>query len=273
MDSDADRRVAVAEQAARAGALVASERFRTGLDFETKDGPTDVVTQADRDAQGTAAEVIASSFPGETIVGEEGDAEKHVPADGPVWVIDPIDGTNNYVADIPIWTTSVAAVVDGEPFGAANVAPAMDATYLVGPDGFTFNGDPAVVSERTEPEASTLAPVLWWPRDERAEYCEVACRIVDRFDDMRRFGSTQLALSFVATGALDGAINTVASDPWDTIAGVAMIREAGGTVTDVAGDRWRHDSDGLVASNGRIHDAVLEAAQEARATVRNVSDR
>jgi myo-inositol-1(or 4)-monophosphatase len=66
----------------------------------------------------------------------------------------------------------------------------------------------------------------------------------------------------VADGQLDGVLTNVRANPWDSVAGVQMVRAAGGTVTDLAGDPWRHDSRGLVASNGAVHDAVLEAARE-----------
>ena len=62
-------------------------------------------------------------------------------------------------------------------------------------------------------------------------------------------------------GAIEGVITNVDTHPWDTVAGVHLVRSAGGTVTDLSGDRWRHDSNGLVASNGHVHDAVLEAAR------------
>ncbi|MCL7417980.1 MAG: inositol monophosphatase, partial [Halalkalicoccus sp.] len=115
---DLATRAAVAERAARAGGDLALSRFRDDIAVETKDGKTDVVTQADRDAQNRAIEVIREQFPSDAIVGEEEDALKEVPAEGPAWVIDPIDGTSNFVRDVPIWASSVAATIDGEPVAA-----------------------------------------------------------------------------------------------------------------------------------------------------------
>jgi len=74
-------------------------------------------------------------------------------------------------------------------------------------------------------------------------------------------GCAQAVLSMVASGALDGVITNVQANPWDSVAGVHLIREAGGTVTDIHGDPWRHDSTGIVASNGLIHDEVLAATR------------
>lgn len=255
-------RVATAERAARAGADVAHRTYRTGIDVETKDGKTDVVTQSDRDAQRRVIEVIHETYPDDAIVGEEDDELKEVPESGACWVIDPIDGTNNYVRDIPIWATSVAAVVDGEAVAAANILPAFGDAFLSGPDGATLNGEPISVSTATDPDVFTVAPTIWWDFDERVEYGRACQAIVDRFGDMRRFGCAQAVLSMVAAGQLEGAITNVGCNPWDSVAGVHLIRQAGGTVTDVHGDRWVPHCEGLVASNGTIHDTFVEAAQE-----------
>ncbi|WP_265111824.1 inositol monophosphatase family protein [Halosolutus halophilus] len=262
---DARRRTEVAVRAASAGSEIAADAFRSGIAVETKDGKTDVVTQADRDAQTTVVEVLRERFPEDPIVGEEADALKQVPDTGPAWIVDPIDGTNNYVDGVRVFGTAVAAVVDGEPAAGASVFPALDDAYRVGPDGAFRNDDPLSVSDRTDPETATVCPTFWWDYDERDQYAAATRAIVTRFADMRRFGCAQLELAMVAAGALDGAVTNLVMNPWDSVAGVHMIREAGGTVTDLAGDRWRHDSTGLVASNGEIHDELLAVAREAAA--------
>ena len=277
MTDDIDR-VALAKRAATAGSEVAAEGFRQGLAVETKDGKTDVVTEADRESQRSVIEVIREECPDDAIVGEEsvpprgtedanGDAPraedelKEVPESGDAWIIDPIDGTNNYVRDVPLWATSVAAVRDGEPVAAANVCPALGDTFRAGPEGTTFNGEQVAVSDETDPEAFVVAPTIWWDFDHREEYAAVCRGIVERFGDMRRWGCAQLTLGMVAAGMLEGTLTNVAPYPWDTVAGVYMVRQAGGTVTDLDGERWRHDSTGLVASNGEAHDELLAAAR------------
>ena len=265
MTEDARARADVALAAARAGAAVAESRFRTGIDVETKDGKTDVVTQADRDAQDAVVDVIRERFDADAVVGEEHDELKRVPEAGPAWVIDPIDGTNNYVSGMRSWATSVAAVVDGEPVAAATIAPALDDAYVVGPEGARRNGDEVAVAAEADPERLAAAPTIWWDFDRRAEYAAACRAAVERFGDVRRFGCAQLALAHVAEGAIGGAFTNVRANPWDTIAGVLLVREAGGRVTDLDGERWRHDARGLVASNGAVHDAVLEAARAADA--------
>ncbi len=261
MEDDARERESVAVHAAEAGSAVAREAFRTDLSVDTKADKTDVVTPADHRAQARVTEVIREAYPDEPIVGEEDDERTRVPEAGPAWIVDPIDGTNNYVRGIGEWATSVAAVVDGDPVAAANVMPSVGDTYVLGPDGARLNGDPVAVSERTDPETFVVVPTVFWERDRRGEYARAVREIVERFGDMRRFGCAQACLSRVAAGALEGAITNVETNPWDTVAGVGMVRAAGGVVTDLEGERWRHDSTGLVASNGRAHDRLLAAAR------------
>ncbi|MFC3476880.1 inositol monophosphatase family protein [Halobacterium litoreum] len=259
-----DDYVSVAERAARAGGEVAHEAFRTGIPVETKSGKTDVVTQADRNAQRRVIEVVRETHTEDAIVGEEEDELKSVPDAGAAWIIDPIDGTNNYVRDIQYWATSVAAVEDRETLAAANHLPALGDTYVAGSDGVTLNGEPVSVSDKDDPEAFVVAPTIWWDFDRRDEYADACAAIVNRFGDMRRYGCAQAALSMVAAGQLEATITNVHANPWDTVAGVHMVRQAGGVVTDVHGDRWEPDCEGLVASNGEAHDVVLDVTREIR---------
>lgn len=294
---DLTRRAEVAERAARAGGDLALSRFRDDIAVETKDGKTDVVTQADRDAQSKVIEVIKEEFPNDAIVGEEDsvehsstgrasgqrggstastemakpspgpraeDALKTVPDEGAAWVIDPIDGTNNFVRDISCWATSVAAVIDGEPVAATNAMPAIDDYYVANDEETWLNGDLMRVSDRTDPEICTVSPTLWWDFDHREEYSRAVRAIVERFGDMRRFGCAQATLGMVSTGALDGTLSDLRPNPWDTVAGVHLVRNAGGKATDLDGERWRHNSQGLVVSNGHVHETVLEAVRAVR---------
>lgn len=257
----ADERADCALHAARTGAAIAAESFRTTLDVETKDGKTDVVTQVDRNAQVAVIDTIHEQFPDDPVVGEEEDELKEVPESGPTWIVDPIDGTNNYVRGLRVFGTAVAAVIDGEPVAGATVLPALGDTYHIGPSGVYRNDREISVSETADPEAATVSPTFWWDFDARDQYAAATREVVERFGDMRRFGSAQATLAMVASGALDGTMTNLPTNSWDTVAGVAMIREAGGTVTDLEGERWSHDSVGLVASNGAIHEELLEATQ------------
>ena len=250
-------------RAAEAGGSVALESFRGDVTVETKSGKTDVVTQADRDAQRRVTATIREAFPSDPVVGEEDEEASAVPEEGPAWIVDPIDGTNNYVRDVPVWTTSVAATVDGEAVAGASVCPALGDTFLLENGTARVDGEVVSVSDRTDPETFAVAPTMWWELDRREEYVGICQGILERFGDMRRYDSAQYALALCATGALDAVVTNVEAFPWDSVVGVGLVEAAGGVVTDIHGDPWRHDSTGLVASNGRAHDAVLAAAREA----------
>jgi myo-inositol-1(or 4)-monophosphatase len=264
--ADLESRAEIAAASARAGAEVAVGSFRTELEIEHKSGKTDVVTRADRRAQEAVVDRIRSSDTDATVVGEENDTAQAVPGSGTVWVVDPIDGTNNFVRGDRYWATSVACLVDGDPVAAANVLPALGDSYVGTPEGVTLNGDPVSVSDRSDPDRFAVVPTVWWGFDRREEYAAVLEAIVGRFGDLRRVGSAQASLSLLAGGTYEGVFTTVDAPAWDTVAGAALVRWAGGTVTDLDGGAWHHDTPGLVASNGRAHDELLAAAREATRT-------
>ncbi len=254
-------RPALVERAASEGAGVAHRLFREGIDVETKDGKTDVVTEADRNAQRRVIEVIREGFPDDAVVGEEEDELKEVPAEGYAWVIDPIDGTHNYVRNVRIWATAVAVVEDGEPIAAANVLPALGDIYTAVDEG-TYRDDASVsVSDVTDPEAGVVSPTVWWDFDHRDEFDTICHEISHRFGDIRRYGSAQATLSYVACGSLDATVTNVECNPWDVVGGVHLVRQAGGTVTDLNGDRWEPGATGMVASNGHLHEEALETVR------------
>ncbi|WP_276257549.1 inositol monophosphatase family protein [Haloglomus litoreum] len=256
-------RARAADAAARAGAAVAAEAFRTDIAVEAKTNATDFVTEADRDAQAAVVTALRErGFEGPVVGEEEADeVVDAVPETGPAWVVDPIDGTNNFVRGVPVWTTSVAAVVDGAAVAGASAAPMLEDVFVADGTAAWLNDQPMAVSERTDPAEFAVAPTLWWGHDRRAEFAAACREIVERFDDLRRFGTVQYSLAAVAMGALEGAITNVRGAPWDTVAGAHLVERAGGTVTDIHGEPWRHDAQGLVASNGEAHDEVLAAAR------------
>ncbi|EMA11852.1 myo-inositol-1(or 4)-monophosphatase [Haloarcula quadrata] len=274
--TDASHRAAVAERAARAGGVVAREQFRGDLSVDSKANKNDLVTETDRDAQRQVVATIRAEFPDDrflceedlsTRAGPEADREPEavdsVPDSGSLWVIDPIDGTANYVRGMRLWGTAVSAIVDGEPVASVTYLPSYGDLYAAGPESGTRGGTELAVSGRTDPETFAVAPVGWWDRDDRDEFGRLCSAVGDRFGDIRRLGSFQATLAHVADGALEGLVCTRPMAPWDTLAGVHMVRQAGGMVTDLDGEPWTHDSDSVVASNGEAHEAFVAAGNEA----------
>jgi myo-inositol-1(or 4)-monophosphatase len=267
---DTRERVAVAERAARAGGVVARGLFRQPVDVATKGDKTDLVTEADRDAQQQVIATVQQAFPKDafvceeevSLVGEGVDDREGVPETGPAWVVDPIDGTANFVRGLRFWCTSVAAVRDGEAVGVASYLPVAEDVYAAGPESVTHNGEPMSVSEETDPEAFTVGVTGLTPAS--AEGAAVLTATAERFGDVRRLGSMQGTLALVAAGRLDATVVPERAHPWDSIAGAYLVERAGGTVTDPEGEPWHHDSPGLVVSNGRAHDEVLAAVRTDR---------
>lgn len=281
--SDARQRAALTERAVRAGGAVARDVFRGELTIETKANKNDLVTDADREAQRQVVHTIVQEFPNEAFLTEEsfenpggedtpdapkpiqraGEVVDSVPETGPCWVVDPIDGTANFARGIRLWTTSVAAVDGGETVAAATYLPSLQDIYTAGPDSATRNGETLVTSQRDDPETFAVGLVGYWAGDRSEQFGSLAREVAARFGDSRRFGSFQATLAMVASGELDAAVTTEPITAWDTLAGVKLVEAAGGTVTDPDGSAWSAETDGLVASNGRTHDAVVDSIQAA----------
>ncbi|WP_323174261.1 inositol monophosphatase [Natrialba sp. PRR66] len=253
-----------AYEAAIAGSEIAHERFRTDLDVATKNSKMDFVTEADTETQHRVIEVVRDAYPDATIVGEEEDELKSVPEDGNAWVIDPIDGTTNFVRGVPLWTTTVAAVRDHETVAAVTVAPALGETFVADSADATLNDEPISVSEQADLERFVVAPILRYGSERDRQFGNLLRESILEFGDLRRFGCAQVTLAMVARGTLDAAVSPQPEpNPWDTIAGIALVERAGGVVTDIEGNPWKPGCEGLVASNGNAHDEIVERVRAA----------
>jgi myo-inositol-1(or 4)-monophosphatase len=222
----------------------------------------DVVTTADTNAQRAVTESIRDRFHTDIVVGEEGDARKTIPETGFAWVIDPIDGTYNFVRGLPTWSTAVALTVDGETVAAATIAPAMEWCYLLQDGTATCDGASIQVANRRDPETFAVAYTVLPELGDRDHYGAGVASMLERFGEVRRVGSLQLVLALVANGVLDGAVTDAQVNPWDSVGGVGLVRAAGGVVTDLTGEPWTHNSTGLVASAGTAHESLLTIGQQ-----------
>ncbi|ELY92283.1 inositol monophosphatase family protein [Natrialba taiwanensis] len=253
-----------AYEAAIAGSEIAHERFRTDLDIATKNSKMDFVTEADTETQHRVIEVVRDAYPDATIVGEEEDELKSVPEDGNAWVIDPIDGTTNFVRGVPLWTTTVAAVRDHETVAAVTVAPALGETFVADSTDATLNDEPISVSDQADLERFVVAPILRYGSERDRQFGTLLRESILEFGDLRRFGCAQVTLAMVARGTLDAAVSPQPEpNPWDTIAGIALVERAGGVVTDLEGNPWKPGCEGLVASNGSVHAEIVERVRAA----------
>jgi myo-inositol-1(or 4)-monophosphatase len=247
-----------AEEAARIGAAVL-EDWRTRFSVREK-AHADLVTEADHASQQAIRDYIGARFPDHAFLGEEDPEAKagRVSADTPTWIVDPLDGTANYVHDVPAYCVSVGLLVAGTPAVGAVYDPRQAEMFSAASgQGATLNGKPLRVSAIDELRRALLA--TGFPPDPECQERNLKWWRVftGKAQALRRTGSTALNLAYVAAGRFDGywAFDNYA---WDVAAGIVVVREAGGIVTCADGsaaDTFRPD---IVAANPHIHPAMVD---------------
>ena len=243
-----DLRKLATEIALEAGALLA-ERLRTATELdETKSSATDMVTQVDRDAEALLVGRIRAERPDDAILGEEGG--ETAGTSGVRWVLDPLDGTTNYLYGYPAFAVSVAAEVDGETaVGAVHDASRGETFVAIRGHGATVDGRPAAVSGKTDLSTALVGTGFAYRRDDRAAQAALLPRVLPAVRDIRRAGAAALDLCWVGCGRLDGFYER-GLQPWDLAAGALVVREAGGLTTRLA--------DGTVVAAGPgVFDALV----------------
>ncbi|MFN2388293.1 MAG: inositol monophosphatase family protein [Actinomycetota bacterium] len=240
------------EGARRAGALLLERFAAPARGVAAKSTPTDPVSDADRDSEALLLGVIARARPGDGILAEEGGSERS--STGLTWVVDPLDGTVNFLYGRPDWAVSIA-VEDGEgPVAGVVFQPVADELFAARRGGGSFlNGRPVRVSDVGELSSALIGTGFSYSAEVRARQAETAQRVLPRVRDIRRAGSAALDLAALACGRLDGFFEAPMG-PWDRAAGVLLIREAGGIVSDlpapVGPDR------GVIAAGPTLHDPL-----------------
>ena len=234
----------------------------------SKKGPIDLVTEVDVKVETMFRQLMAERFPSHAVQAEELSSEdRAVNARSPYcWVFDPLDGTVNYAHGLPIFCASLALEIDGTPHGAAVYDPVRQELYTAQRGaGACLNGVPIRVSS-----AESLVDAMLctgFPYDVHNTADEVIGlfgAFVGRARAVRRLGSAALDLCYVAAGRLDGFWEQ-RLHPWDVAAGALLITEAGGWITNMRGRLFQSREGEVLASNGRIHDAMMEPIQAFRA--------
>lgn len=251
----------VAVEAARRGAAEL-ESWRKRFQVREK-ARADLVTDADHASQAAVKAHLLAAFPDHLFVGEEEAygkslADTRPPADAPpTWVVDPLDGTSNYVHDVPAYCVSIGLLFAGKAVVGVILDPRLNELFSAAAGhGAFLNGDPMKVSETATVRDSLLS--TGFPAGWAAQQRNLAAwrTLSEHSQALRRTGSTALNLAYVAAGRFDGywAYDNWA---WDVTAGACLVAEAGGTVTAVDGtgfDPFRPD---ILATNARTHAELL----------------
>jgi myo-inositol-1(or 4)-monophosphatase len=256
-----ERHVAI-DAARAAGQLLVSE-LEGSRRIAYKGTPTNLVTEMDARAEDLIVRRLAAAFPDDAILAEERGAQAG--RSGRRWIIDPLDGTTNYAHGIPVFGVSIGLEVAGHVELGVAFDPNRDELFVAEPGGgATLNGRRLAVSAAATLRESLLTTGFPYNVAETAdnnlrEYAAFAVRS----RGVRRMGSAVLDLCWLAAGRYDGFWELTLG-PWDVAAGGLLVEEAGGRVTNLRGGPLDVDAPTVVASNGRIHDALLAVLAEVR---------
>lgn len=245
----------------RAGKIARTQGGKlTRGDISSK-GEVDLVTRVDREIETFLRDALAREFPGIAFIGEEGDYADASDRDR-VFIADPLDGTTSFVHGHPFYSISLAYREEGEALAGVVYLPYFDEIYYAQKDrGAFWNGSPITVSDTSqliEALAGTGFACVRARKD--PDNLPLFNDIVYRLRGIRRCGSAAIDLCYVAQGRYD-LFWEYNLQSWDIAAGVLIVREAGGVVTDLAGSPEFEANKHLVASNGTVHDQFLEIAR------------
>jgi myo-inositol-1(or 4)-monophosphatase len=255
---------------ARGAGVIVRRHFAAPIPVSArKSTRSDVVTAADTEAEAYIVRALRARFPGHHVVGEEGGGQGADPRSAEFhWFVDPIDGTVNFAGKFPHFCTSIAlATADRQPLLGLIYDPMRDELFTaVTGGGATLNGQPMRVTATSDLNDAIICSGFPYDKHTNPDNnLREWALFLQHIRGERRLGSAALDLAYVAAGRLDGYWEQQLN-PWDTMAGVLLVREAGGVVTDYTGapEPQRLDRGRYVASNGLIHDAMLRLLRQAR---------
>ena len=246
----------------QAGAIQLARRA-SGFHVDKK-GTIDLVTEVDLECERMCRAILGERFPDHDILAEELSRDPRQPSASKYrWVFDPLDGTTNYAHGLPIFCSSLALQIDGRTALGAVYDPTRAELFTAERGAGAFlNGQRLQVSAAGELIDALL--VTGFPYDVHKQTTELVtmfAAFLGRARAVRRLGSAALDLCYVAAGRFDGYWEQHLW-PWDVAAGALVVTEAGGTVTGMDGSEFDPSAAHLVASNGRVHDAMLGVIAE-----------
>lgn len=251
---DLEHHRAIAILAAKAGGAVLKDYFETGIAHEQKEDNT-FVTEADKRSEDVITDVLKREFPDYGIVGEESGHTQGKSAYA--WIIDPLDGTANFMNAIPIFAVSIALMHKDDILAAAVYNPVTDSLFSAAKGGGAFWNDKAM---RVSGETTKNVIVTFGKSSKKEDGAHVNTLFVayQKYGfRVRHLGSAALELAYLARGGTEGFVN-LGTKLWDYAAGALLVLEAGGTLSRLDGNRWTPEERYFVASNGRVHETLLK---------------
>lgn len=249
---------AAAQEAARRGAA-ALEHWRPRFQVREK-GRADLVTDADLASQRAISEYLIGRFPNHGFLGEEEGAAqtRPGPSDPPTWIVDPLDGTTNYVHDCPLYCVSIGLEVAGEMIVGVVLDPARNELFAAAKGLGAWLGDRRLQTSRTDRLGEALL-ATGFPPDLRGHEQTLDWWRYYSFHarSLRRTGSTALNMAYVAAGRFDGYW-AFDNHVWDVAGAIVLVREAGGVLSNVDGSPYDPYTPDALVSNGPLHPTLLE---------------
>ena len=254
----------VAVQAARLGGAILQDYAKKGFKVHSKGETINLVTEADLHSEQAIIQSIQQTFPEHQILSEEQglqDTPKH-----PLkWIIDPLDGTVNFAHGFPMYNVSIGVEYEGTCVIGVIYDPTRDELFLGQQErGATLNGTPIHVSTKpTLAEALLVTGFAYDIHTATDNNLKEFCAFTLRAGGMRRTGTAAIDLAYIACGRLDGFWE-LQLQPWDTAAGKVLVEEAGGKITNYAGEPYSIYGSTVLATNALIHSEMLEVFTEVR---------
>lgn len=243
-------------EAAEAAGTIMRDSFNGTFKISNKEGINNLVTEIDHASEKAIIDIIKKNYPNHFILSEE--IGELVMDSAYKWIIDPIDGTVNYANGIPICCVSIGIEHEGKMILGAVYNPFLNELFVAEKGrGATLNGTPVRVSTKSDLASSCL--VTGFPYsllNEPNGPLDVFNALIRQGIPVRRLGSAAIDLCWVAAGRFDGFYEH-RLQPWDSAAGFLMVEEAGGKITDFSNNYYSPYQPQILATNGKIHDALL----------------
>jgi myo-inositol-1(or 4)-monophosphatase len=251
-----------AVEAAKLGGNVLKQFYGQNKKIEYK-GEIDIVTEADKRSEALIVDWLSARFPRHSILGEEG--TQTVRQSEYKWVIDPLDGTTNFAHDYPFFCVSIALEKDGNIIVGVVYHPIFEELFVAEKNsGAYLNGRRIEVSRVDYLKQALLSTGFPYDvLDDPSEALQHFESFMHRCQAVRRDGSAALDLCYVAMGRFDGFWE-LRLKPWDTAAGILIVEEAGGRVTDFKSENYSIYQDQIMASNGLIHGQMRTVLNQSR---------